>query len=224
MKTPEHWRNSRDPCCKVPFGMMDRHTQTISTCSTSKLINHEKSRFFTWWPWPMTIELGLDIMKVHLHTKIRVRNSNGSARRPLNYRQTHTRAHTHTPDRFYYLDHVADVGGNNDENILMYSSPALHSYFSVSTLTKGRHQNLTEIPYLYTVTIEGGGDPPILSYKDSGSLQKKSNYQTNDFKTLAPISTHPKQFSETTFCHIWGGARSTDSLVDHAEWWHIREL
>ena len=33
MKTPERWRTSRDPCCKVPspqspIAMMDRHTQT----------------------------------------------------------------------------------------------------------------------------------------------------------------------------------------------------
>ena len=27
-------------------------------------------------------------------------------------RQTHTHTHTHTLDRFYYLDHVADAGGN----------------------------------------------------------------------------------------------------------------
>ncbi len=50
--------------------------------------------FFTWWPWPMTmtIELGRDIIKAHLHTKIRLRTSNGSAVTALNYRQTH--AHT----------------------------------------------------------------------------------------------------------------------------------
>ncbi len=66
MKTPERWRTSRDPCCKVPspqspIAMMDRHTQT--------------SGFYT---------------------------SNGSAGRPLNYRQTdthtHTRTHTHRTD------------------------------------------------------------------------------------------------------------------------------
>ncbi len=43
---PEHWRTSRDPCCKVslpqsPFAMMDWHTQTISTCSTSKFKEHK---------------------------------------------------------------------------------------------------------------------------------------------------------------------------------------
>ncbi len=42
MKTPERWRTSRDLCYKVPspqspFAIMDRHTHTISTCSTSKL-------------------------------------------------------------------------------------------------------------------------------------------------------------------------------------------
>ena len=44
-------------------------------------------------PWQL-------IIKVHPHTKIRVRTSNGSAVRALNYRQIHT--HPHTLDRFYY--------------------------------------------------------------------------------------------------------------------------
>ncbi len=159
MKTPERWRTSRDPCCKVPspqspFAMMDRHTQTNGSDSVTltayyicirshfmishanfaharvqnlrmraceihaKLclpgtmiipqtprLNCQKSCFLTWWPWPstLTIELGWDIMKIYPHTKICVRMSNGSARRALNYRQTHTHTHTDTRDRFYYL-------------------------------------------------------------------------------------------------------------------------
>ncbi len=57
-----------------------------------------KSHFLTWWPWPftLTIELGWDMIKVHHHTKIRVRTSNGSARRPPNDRQPDTHTHTHT--------------------------------------------------------------------------------------------------------------------------------
>ncbi len=38
MKTPESWRTSHDPCCKVPlpespFAMMDRHTQINGSVS-----------------------------------------------------------------------------------------------------------------------------------------------------------------------------------------------
>ena len=71
---------------------------------------------------------------------------------------------------------------------------------------KGRHQNLTKIPYLFSVKIEGGGGKPILSCKDSGSLQKRApSNQINDLKALALISRHPIQFSETTFYPIGGG-------------------
>ena len=40
MKTPERWRTSRDPCCKVPspqspIAMMDRHTQTNGSDSNT---------------------------------------------------------------------------------------------------------------------------------------------------------------------------------------------
>ena len=45
-------------------------------------------------------------------------------------------------------------------------------YHAVDSLKyKGRHQSLKEILYLYSV--KGGGGPPILSCKDSESLQKK---------------------------------------------------
>ncbi len=39
--------------------------------------------------------------------------------------------------------------------------------------TKGRHQSLTEIHYLYSVKIEGGGGPEILSCKDMNSSQNR---------------------------------------------------
>ena len=94
MKTPEHWRTSRDPRWKVPspqspFAMMDvlpwqlimhkitfhdfrclqilcmRMRQIHSTlCLTGTVIapqrpkfNCQKSRYLTWWPWPLTYHL-----------------------------------------------------------------------------------------------------------------------------------------------------------------------
>ncbi len=45
-------------------------------------------------------------------TSYDVRRSNGSVVRALTDRQTHT--HTEGQDRFYYLDRVADAGGNNN--------------------------------------------------------------------------------------------------------------
>ncbi len=41
------------------------------------------------------------------------------------------------------------------------------------TLTKGRHQNMKEILYLYSVKIGGGGGPQILSCKDSELIAEK---------------------------------------------------
>ena len=44
----------------------------------------------------------------------------------------------------------------------------------------------------------GGGGLPILSFP----AKKATSNQTNDLKTLVPMSTHPEQFSETTFYPI----------------------
>ena len=52
----------------------------------------------------------------------------------------------------------------------------------------------------------GGGGPPILLRIERLQIIAKNAHsnQTNDLKTLAPISRHPKQFSETIFpCKRW---------------------
>ncbi len=76
------------------------------------------------WPLTLIIELIRDIVKVHSCTKYWVRRSNGSVVRALTDTHTHTHTHTHREtdgrDRFYYLDRVADAGGNNVGKPLSY--------------------------------------------------------------------------------------------------------
>ncbi len=69
----------------------------------------------------LTVELGLDIIKVHPETKICIRTTNGSVRRVLNYRYTHT----HWTDS---ITSTADEGGNNHGMNRNYPWGCLHTY------------------------------------------------------------------------------------------------
>ena len=67
-----------------------------------------KSRFSTWWPWPLTYDLDLQShlryyqgQSIH---QIRVSKSNASAVRALTDRHTRTHTLTHRRGRFHTLD------------------------------------------------------------------------------------------------------------------------
>ncbi len=121
----------------------------------------------------LTIELGRDIMKVH--TKIRVRMPNGSARRALNYRQTHT--HTHGTDSIT-SDRCA--GGKNRCNffkcgLIFNPKPLLESSGSIQS-KRSRNSQACTLPIGPNLRNFMSRIFYVLQYTDNYCLRGQVNF------------------------------------------------